>query len=328
MGLLLACLLSANLLSAKNALAHEVRPALLKLTNLGEGQWLAVFKQPQVQGRFLNLQVKTNCEAGEITTALSRSALQESFELSCVNRELNFVEIDGLDRTMIDTMVTVDTGTGRPEHHLISATQPTLFLGGAVPAVPVYLLLGVEHLVLGIDHVLFVLLLLYIVRGWKNLLKVITSFTLAHSITLGLSAFDIVKISQAPVEALIALSVVLLALESLTSDKGVISRSPWLVAFIFGLLHGLGFASALADIGLPQASALGALFLFNVGIELGQLAIVTVALGFIFLIKKSRSRLLGRTPLRISEAAVSLPIYLAGSIASYWFMERAAQILF
>ncbi len=324
----LAGMILGFLLTASTASAHEVRPALLKLTKSGEGQWLAVFKQPQVQGRFLNLKVKTNCEAGEITSAVSRSALQESFELSCIDSELNFVEIDGLDRTMIDTMVTVDSGTGKPGNHLISATQPTLYLGGSVPSVPVYLLLGVEHLLLGIDHVLFVLLLLYIVSGWKNLLKVVTSFTLAHSITLGLSAFDIVKISQSPVEALIALSVVLLALESLTADKGVISRNPWLVAFIFGLLHGLGFASALADIGLPQASAVGALFLFNVGIELGQLAIVAAALGFIFLIKKSPSRLLGRTPLRISEAAVSLPIYLAGSIASYWFMERAAQILF
>lgn len=301
------------------ACAHEVRPALLKLKNSGEGQWLAVFKQPQVQGRFLNLKVKTNCAAGKSTTIVNGAALQETFELDCVNKELSFVEIDGLDRTMIDTMVTVESPTGRISNHLISATRPTLYLNGSVPAVPVYLLLGIEHLIFGIDHVFFVLLLLYIVSGLRNLVKVVTSFTVAHSITLGLAAFDIVKVSQAPVEALIALSIVLLALESLKTNKGIISRSPWLVAFIFGLLHGLGFASALAEIGLPEASAIAALFLFNVGIELGQLAIVVAALGFVYTI--------GRTALKFSARTASLPVYLVGSVASYWFIERTVQIV-
>ncbi len=313
--LLIACAVFSCITSA-----HEVRPALLKLTKSGEGQWLAVFKQPQVQGRFLNLKVRTNCDPGEITSMISGAALQESFPLTCTDKELNFVEIDGLDSTMIDTMVTVDYGFERTSNHLISANQPTLYLNGSVPSVPAYLLLGVEHLVFGVDHVLFVLILLYIVSGWKNLIKVVTSFTLAHSITLGLAAFDIVKVSQAPVEALIALSVVLLALESLRAKKGIISRNPWLVAFIFGLLHGLGFASALAEIGLPQSSAFAALFLFNVGIELGQLTIVAVALGFVYLVS--------RTQLKFTAVTARLPIYLVGSLASYWFIERAFQIVF
>jgi hypothetical protein len=312
--------LTSLVLLASTALAHEVRPALLKLTQSTEGKWQAVFKQPQVQGRFLNLKVKTNCDAGIATSILSGAALQESFQLNCLNKALNFVEIEGLDRTMIDTMVTVESATGRISNHLISATQPTLYLNGSVPSVPVYLLLGVEHLVFGVDHVLFILILLYIVSGWKNLVKVVTSFTLAHSITLGLAAFDIVKVSQAPVEALIALSVVLLALESLRTEKGLISRYPWVVAFIFGLLHGLGFASALADIGLPEASAITALFLFNVGIELGQLAIVAAALGFVYLV--------GRSQIRFVAATTSLPIYFVGSVASYWFIDRAVQIVF
>jgi hypothetical protein len=158
------------------------------------------------------------------------------------------------------------------------------------------------------------------VSGWKNLVKVVTSFTLAHSITLGLAAFDIVNVSQAPVEALIALSIVLLALESLRTDKGLISRNPWVVAFIFGLLHGLGFASALAEIGLPEASAVTALFLFNVGIELGQLAVVAAALGFVYLV--------GRSRLRFAAVATRLPIYFVGSVASYWFIDRAVQIVY
>ncbi|MCH7743928.1 MAG: HupE/UreJ family protein, partial [Proteobacteria bacterium] len=255
------------LLSAGTNSAHEVRPALLKLHELSEGRWQVVFKQPQVQGRFLNLKVNSNCIAGTITPVVGQSALKESFELKCADEGLRFIEIEGLDRTLVDTMVSIETLNGKISNHLISSSQPTLLLSSSeIPAIPVYLLLGVEHLVFGIDHVLFVLVLLYIVSGWVNLIKVITSFTLAHSITLGLAAFDILAVSQAPVEALIALSILLLAWESLRRQSGVISVNPWMVAFIFGLLHGLGFASALAEIGLPQSSTVVALFLFNVGI--------------------------------------------------------------
>ena len=274
------------LLCTGTAVAHEVRPALLKLNELGDGNWQAEFKQPQTQGRFLNLKVKTNCEAGITTSLVGQSVLKESLELNCGDDRLSIIEIVGLDRTMVDTMVSIETLDGKTSNYLISSNQPKLFLkSSSTPSVPAYLLLGVEHLVLGIDHVLFVLVLLYIVSGWKNLLKVVTSFTVAHSITLGLAAFDIVSVSQSPVEALIALSIVLLAWESLRGKTGMISSDPWLVAFVFGLLHGLGFAGALAEIGLPQASAVIALFLFNVGIELGQLSIVVVALFSVYLMQ-------------------------------------------
>jgi HupE / UreJ protein len=299
--------------------AHEVRPALLKLNEVSEGRWQAVFKQPQVQGRFLNLKVKSNCEAGEITQVVGQSALRESFALNCPEA-LRFIEIEGLDRTMVDTMVTMEKLSGKTSNHLISSRQPTLILGSSViPAVPVYLVLGIEHLVFGIDHVLFVLVLLYIVSGWANLFKVITSFTVAHSITLALAAFEILSVSQAPVEALIALSILLLVWESLRGEKGIIGSNPWLVAFIFGLLHGLGFAGALAEIGLPQASTVAALFLFNVGIEIGQLGIVTMALLTVYL--------LHRVSLKFPTRVAALPLYLTGSLATYWFIDRAFQIV-
>ncbi len=304
--------------------AHEVRPALLKLTTVSEGQWDAVFKQPQVQGRFLDLRVKTNCLAGDSTNKHSGTAQQETFTLICDESGLNFIEIEGLDRTMIDTMVTVDDGLDDISNYLISASQPTLFLergfaNSRLPSVPAYLLLGIEHLLFGIDHVFFVLVLLYLVSGWRNLIKVVTSFTLAHSITLGLAAYGVVNVSQAPIEALIALSIVLLALESLKSTRGVISQSPWLIAFLFGLLHGLGFASALAEIGLPEENTISALFMFNVGIELGQLAIVASALAAVYV--------LHRIPFRFAPITRSMPLYAVGSVASYWFIERAAQII-
>ena len=308
------------LLFAGTNSAHEVRPALLKLHELSEGRWQVVFKQPQVQGRFLNLKVNSNCIAGTITPVVGQSALKESFELKCADQGLRFIEIEGLDRTLVDTMVSIETLNGKISNHLISSSQPTLLLSSSeIPAIPVYLLLGVEHLVFGIDHVLFVLVLLYIVSGWVNLIKVITSFTLAHSITLGLAAFDILAVSQAPVEALIALSILLLAWESLRRQSGVISVNPWMVAFIFGLLHGLGFASALAEIGLPQSSTVVALFLFNVGIEVGQLGIVSLALLFVYLLRRANFRI----PIR----AATLPLYLVGGVASYWFIDRAFQIV-
>jgi hypothetical protein len=303
---------------SNSAYAHEMRPALLQLTELETGRWNAVFKQPQVQGRFLNLKVMTNCSSAEADAIYGETALQETFELKC-EENLALIEIEGLDGSLIDTMVTIEWIDGRKNNHLLSSSQSSLQLNGESPAVPVYLLLGIEHLVFGIDHVLFILVLLYVVSGWINLVKVITSFTVAHSITLGLAAFNVISVEQAPVEALIAFSIVLVAWESLRSPPGLISQRPWMVAFMFGLLHGLGFAGALMDIGLPEESAIPALFLFNVGIEVGQLAIVTVAMALVTLVQRFNIELHGWHRI--------LPLYFAGSMASFWFIDRTMQIL-
>jgi hypothetical protein len=283
------------------------------------GVWQATFKQPQVQGRFLNLSVKTNCETGEVSRILGTAALSESFNLQC-DAPLDYIEISGLGRTMVDTMVSLHFLRGDTENHLISARQPSLSLDQPNRALPAYLRYGIEHLLLGFDHVFFVIILLYIVRGWAALIKVITSFTVAHSITLALASFDIVRVPQAPIEALIALSIVMFAAESLRLNKGYIAVYPWLVTFLFGLLHGLGFAGALAEIGLPEAGVSVALLMFNAGIEIGQLIIVAMALLSVFLLQ--------RLVREIYNRAVRLPLYLMGSIASYWFVDRSLQILF
>lgn len=303
---------------ANSVYAHEVRPALLQLTESAEGRWVSIFKQPQVQGRFLNLKVITNCSGTEADAIYGETAIQESFELKC-NDQLGSIEIEGLDGSLIDTMVTIEWIDGRNNNYLISADEPVLHLKSGSPAVPAYLLLGIEHLAFGIDHVLFILVLLYVVSGWGNLVKVVTSFTVAHSITLGLAAFQLISVEQAPVEALIAFSIVLVAWESLRDSPGFISQGPWLVAFMFGLLHGLGFAGALMDIGLPDESAIPALFLFNVGIELGQLGIVVVALGLAMLVKA--------VGLQLPGWQRTLPLYFAGSMASFWFIDRTMEIL-
>ena len=333
----LLAVLSLTVLQTSLAHAHEMRPALLKLTQLQDGEWLVAFKQPQVDGRFLNLQPVTNCRPGDVTAAVNDAALQESFSLYCDQGPLQTIQITRLDRTLIDVLVTIINTDGTVDNHIISANQPSLDLSRGGASVPTYLVLGVEHLLFGLDHVLFVLVLLYLVVGFKNLIKVITSFTVAHSITLGLSAFNLVSISQAPVEALVALSIMLPARQALligasNSASGSIiksnaaagyssyfTRNIWLLAFIFGLLHGLGFAGALTEIGLPEDNVLSALFLFNIGLELGQLLVIAAACAFVMLLR--------RAGLKLSPHQAKLPLFLIGGVAAFWFFERTLQIV-
>lgn len=190
--------------------------------------------------------------------------------------------------------------------------------GNALP----YFRLGVEHLVFGFDHILFVIGLLFYVRSPWRLVGVITSFTLAHSITLALSSLGVVRLSGAPVEAVIALSILFLAVELLRPEEQrspITTRSPWLIAFAFGLLHGFGFAGALAEIGLPQRAIALALFLFNVGVEVGQLLVVAVVLALVAVVK--------RVGIVVPELVLRAPIYATGTIAAFWFVERVARIV-
>ena len=174
-----------------------------------------------------------------------------------------------------------------------------------------------EHILFGVDHLLFVLCLLLLVRSVRSLLATITAFTLAHSITLALATLDVIRVPAPPVEATIALSIVFLATELARGEagRGVATRAyPWLVAFSFGLLHGLGFAGALAEVGLPQGEVPLALFAFNVGVELGQVAFVTAVL--------SVGWLLRALSVRIPSWAPRAAAYAIGSVASFWVFAR------
>jgi hydrogenase/urease accessory protein HupE len=180
-----------------------------------------------------------------------------------------------------------------------------------------YLALGVEHILLGIDHLLFILALLMIVRGRRRMLLAITAFTVSHSITLALASLGVVHVSGAPVEAVIALSIVFLATEIVHGKQGrpgLTERRPWVVAFVFGLLHGLGFAGALAEIGLPENAIPLSLFFFNVGVEIGQLLFVALVLALALLGR----RLAAWRPEQIGP----LPAYGIGAVAAYWTIER------
>lgn len=195
-------------------------------------------------------------------------------------------------------------------------------LGSRLGVAGTYFVLGAEHILLGIDHLLFVLGLLLLVHGFGPLVKTITAFTLAHSLTLCASIFGYVPVDRAPIEAAIALSIILLAREIVVADRGLLHlthRKPWLVAFIFGLLHGLGFAGALGDIGLPESAIPLALLFFNVGVEAGQLAFVVA----LIVLARAVTRGAGRAvPAKLQPALG----YALGALATLWFIDRLPAI--
>jgi hydrogenase/urease accessory protein HupE len=259
------------------------------------------------------------------------------------------VTVHGLEATMVDVLVRVAFKDGRVVSRMLRPDAPSFVFTKetAGPAAGGYFVLGVEHILFGIDHLLFVLALVLIVvaatprraaaqeRGstpqWgigekhdvgvaaTLLVKTITAFTIAHSITLGLATLGVVHVPSAPVEAVIALSIVFVASEILRrrrGERGLTARAPWLVAGSFGLLHGFGFAGALSDVGLPANDIPLALLFFNLGVEAGQLAFVVVALGVMALLR--------RVPM--PEWGPLLPPYAIGSVAMFWVIERTVII--
>ena len=233
------------------------------------------------------------------------------------------VTVHGLQATMTDVLVRISLADGRVVSRLLRPDAPSFVFGEAEAGPPAgaYFMLGVEHILFGIDHLLFVLALVLIVRGAGLLVKTITAFTLAHSITLAMATLGVTHVPSAPVEAVIAMSIVFVAGEILRSrrgERGLTERAPWLVAFTFGLLHGFGFAGALAEVGLPANDIPLALLLFNVGVEAGQLAFVGAVLAIMALL--SRIRLLW------PNWAPLVPPYAIGSFAMFWAIQRIAAL--
>ena len=182
--------------------------------------------------------------------------------------------------------------------------------------------MGLEHILEGVDHLLFLLALLFLVSGFWTLLKTITAFTLAHSVTLALASLGIVHVPPAPTEAIIALSIAFLATEIVRKnlgETGLTQRYPWMIACFFGLFHGLGFAGALTDIGLPAHEIPLALLMFNVGVETGQILFIAGVVAFLWLVQ--------RIALPIPESGRRLAPYAIGSIAAFWTIERVVSFV-
>jgi hydrogenase/urease accessory protein HupE len=239
------------------------------------------------------------------------------------------IHIDGLDRTSTDVLVRFDFADGISEARRLTPGDPS-FIVPTQPSrfevVRTYFLLGVEHILLGIDHLLFVLALMLLVKGMGRIILTVTAFTLAHSLTLAGATLGFVQMPGPPVEAAIALSIVFVASEIIHSRRGnpgLTERYPWVVAFTFGLLHGFGFAGALAEIGLPQASIPMALLFFNVGVEVGQLLFIASLLAIFALARQITGRITVPQP----AWAWAVPPYAIGSVAVFWVIQRIAAFI-
>ena len=178
-----------------------------------------------------------------------------------------------------------------------------------------YMFLGIDHLLNGIDHILFILGLIFLVKGMWNIIKTITAFTVAHSITLGMTVYGFIKLPQGTIEALIALTIVYLASE-IYKNKGSL-KTPWLMAFGFGLLHGLGFAGALIDIGISNNKMLLSLLFFNIGIELAQIALIPIPIVMIYISKRIQY---------LKELKIFASLLIGGT-GFYWFIDRVIGII-
>jgi hydrogenase/urease accessory protein HupE len=327
MRLILRCgLLVALLLPAHGLRAHEVRPGFLELRETTANVFQMTWKVPALGEYRLGItpRLPETCRVvGEPASMQAGGAFIERQRVNCnQGLEGQTIAIDGLDATLTDVLVRIESTDGSVRSARLTPSSPSFNVPvqpGPLLVVRDYVGLGVEHILFGIDHLLFVLCLLLLVRGIRQLLTTITAFTLAHSMTLAAATLGVIRVPAMPVEAMIALSIVFLASELVRGEAGrsaVTQSYPWLVAFSFGLLHGLGFAGALAEVGLPQSEIPLALFAFNVGVELGQLAFVTAVL--------SVMRIAQTVKLRLPAWGPGVAAYAIGSVAAFWVFARLA----
>lgn len=318
--------LALFLLLAAPAAADEFKPAYLQLTQRDADTYDVLWKVPALDEQ-TTLKLKPAFPQGTTDVTPRRGAYANG--ASVIRWTIDVpggldgkpIAFEGLSLTRTDILVRLARADGTEQLERLSPAEP-VFVATPSPGpwevITSYTWLGVEHILLGIDHLLFVAALVMLVRGKRQLLLTITAFTIAHSITLALATLGLLDVPGPPVEAIIALSIMFVAIEILHRHQGhpsLASQKPWLVAFSFGLLHGLGFAGALAEVGLPENSIPLALLFFNIGVEIGQLLFVGVLLAGAALVR----RLAGPVDPRWS---VALPAYAIGGLASFWLVER------
>jgi hydrogenase/urease accessory protein HupE len=309
---------------------HALQPGYLELRLIEQEVYAVVWKTPAIGGRpmAITAQLPEGCDPRVPGQPIwNGAAFVARWTANCSGGlEGGMIRIDGLDQTSTDVLVRFDFADGVNEARRLTPDDPSF----VVPTQPshievmrTYFLLGVEHILLGIDHLLFVLALLILVKGSRRVIVTVTAFTFAHSLTLAGATLGFVNIPVPPVEAAIALSIVFVATEIIHSRRGnpgLTERYPWIVAFAFGLLHGFGFAGALAEIGLPQASIPMALLFFNLGVEVGQLLFIASVLAIIELAGQITRRVNVSRPTWVW----AVPPYAIGSIAIFWVIQRVA----
>ena len=324
-GVLLALVL------AQSAQAHRFAPSLLKVTEIADQQYSVVWKTP-AQGTSATPLRPLWPESCEITNSsppqMEGTGKVNSWQMRCAQLGEDglvgeTLGVEALGANQASAMVMVSLLDGRSYQQVLNAEQPEFVIPAESSAGEVmadYSVLGMEHIWSGLDHLLFVFGLLLLVGGGKRLLWTITAFTLGHSITLCLVTLGYFDYPVALVEFVIALSIFVLAVELTRASKhDVLWRNPWWLAGGFGLLHGMGFAGALAETGLPQDNLPLALLFFNVGIEIGQIAFIVAVLGLWFLIRKPLAPW--------QDRLLPIPIYVLGALSAMWCIERGLEVL-
>ncbi len=327
---LLLCALLGALACGSLAQAHESRPAYLEINETAPGRYEVLWRTPLNAGMRLPVVLKypddtrniTEPSVKEFSGLLLERRLVDAGRKGLGGKRIEFV---GLQATITDVLVRVQALDGTHTTTLVHPSQPWVEIAtsqGIAGLAGAYLVQGIEHILFGIDHLLFVLGLMLMVRDRWMLLKTITAFTVAHSITLAAATLGYVHVPAPPLNAGIALSIMFVGVEVPRSWRGETSlalRQPWLVAFAFGLVHGLGFASGLVNLGLPQADIPLALLLFNLGVEAGQL--MFVALTLLLLRSFSQLEINWPRPVRM------MPAYAVGSLGAFWMVDRIAAMI-
>jgi len=304
--------------------AHESRPAYLQIKQIGPKQYDVFWRTPVDAGMPLPVALQLPEGARDsmepVVQHLNDSTIERrriEIDGDMTGRRIDFV---GLQATITDVLMRMSWLDGRQVTEIVKPARPWVEISGSQSVWQVgktYATLGIEHILLGVDHLLFVVGLMIIVRSARALVKTITAFTVAHSITLALATLGYASIPTEPLNAAIALSILFLGIEVVRLWQGETSftlRHPWIVAFAFGLLHGFGFASGLSTTGLPSADIPLALLSFNIGVEIGQLTFV-----LLILLLHRALRLL---QFELPRWAAYAPGYVVGSLGAYWTIER------
>ncbi len=330
---LVLVLVAALLLPSVGAFGHALQPGFLELRALDDRTWRVFWKKPAVAGRPMPIEavLPETCDPrlGPEPRFDGQAWVAQWIATCPGGLAAGTILIDGLERTQTDVLVRYELAPGEGEAHRLTAFE-TAFVVPAAPTwvdvVLTYARLGVDHILQGADHLLFVFALLLLIADRWRLLGAVTAFTVAHSLTLAAATLGWLVVPAPPVEALVALSIMFLAAELLQREgegERLSERYPWIVAFGFGLLHGLGFARALLEVGLPEGDVPLALFAFNLGVEIGQLLFI----GFVLLVGSQLRRLYPATLAALAGPhgrGVQGMGYAIGGIAGYWFVARIA----
>ena len=326
----MAAVLLATVLAASQARAHEARPAYLEIKEIGPGQYSMLWRTPVLAGQRLPVLLALpdgvrDLQPPDVQVLTDSRVERRWVDAGPGGLAGKRIEFPGLQFTITDILARVELQDGRSWTTIVRPAEPWLEVTAAQSAWQVagdYILEGIRHILYGADHLLFVLGLLLIVRDGWTLVKTVTAFTIAHSITLAAATLGYARVPAPPVEAAIALSILFLGPEIVRRWRGETSftiRNPWVVAFAFGLLHGFGFAGALASAGLPAADVPLALLCFNVGVELGQLAFVGLVVAL--------ARGLQSMPVAWPGWARLVPGYAVGTMGAFWLIQRTDVLI-